>query len=132
MSKMKQVAEILGLEWDDEKGQSEIFEVKGITTRKYVLKPDSGVLMIEQDGVSATNFLQAFLTGEYTIKKLPRKPKNGEMVYLLDLDYDKGWRYVDWQGYSGQWNQYNRGTLRFTESEIIELVDEVLKLTKNR
>mgnify|MGYP005764951665 CR=1 FL=1 len=82
MNYMKDVAKILGVELEEE------FKIKGfepiykITDYGLVIKADSN----NWCEMSGDTFLQ-LIRGDYVIRKLPWKPKEGEYYYFPAVDF---------------------------------------------
>jgi hypothetical protein len=136
MNRMKQVAELLGLEWDDEKGVSEIFEIvsdepEWVDYSTVELKD----VHLNERGLKTNPWthshilLNYLLNGRVKIKKIPRMPKVDEIVYLLDLNYQPEGYYIRiWEGDETDMQWLKEGRVRCTEEEMIELVGDVKHL----
>ena len=76
MNKMREVAELLGLEWIDEENRSENFQVDYCD--KTLMFITAGLHSIDEDGhiKLEINAMHGLLTGIITIKKPKWKPKN--------------------------------------------------------
>ena len=76
---MKDVALLLGLKWDDEKGESEKFEILTSATNIHGYSPFKLTFkngFIDCDGhcfESYCDSLNKLITGDYTIQKIPKK-----------------------------------------------------------
>ena len=82
MNKMREVAELLGLEWNEEEGRSEIFKVHGGLHHHY-FKEDGLMRSIETNVTKFCVF--DLLLGKFEIKKLPWKPKYNERYWTIDF-----------------------------------------------
>lgn len=80
MNYMKQIAEMLGVEFGEE------FKIRfesGIVPDDLYMLTDNAIYMPNVT-VSSENLLWRLLTGRCEIVKLPWKPKNGEHYYYID------------------------------------------------
>lgn len=91
MNYIKQiVTDILGLYWDDEKNESEVFKIINNNeplAEKYKITQNGCVKDIRgltKDGY----FLKYLLNGDFEIEKIPWKPKEDEEYYFIWGDGD--------------------------------------------
>lgn len=95
MNYMKQIAQMLGVELDEE------FYLEDVTDGGYYITYDndkpvfklsnSGMLRKDKHTVSSWidvthNYLPGLFTGRYTIVKKPWKPKDKEIMYYIELN----------------------------------------------
>lgn len=94
MNYMKKIAtDILGLHWDDEKNESEVFKIINNN------EPLEGRYKITQNGcvkdmrglTKDVYFLKYLLNGDFEIEKIPWKPKKGEKYYCIRKNGDIDW-----------------------------------------
>ena len=82
MNKMREVAELLGLEWNKEKGRSEKFRFEHVNL--YI---DRFGLVFYESEEHCPLALHSLIQQSDKIKKLPWKPKMSEGYYLIDFAY---------------------------------------------
>lgn len=95
MNYMKQIAQMLGVEFDEEFYLEDITDGCYLTdgNAKLVFKlSDTGLLRKDKHIVSgwtdSTCYLKGVFTGRYTIVKKPRKPTKGERYWYVLSDRD--------------------------------------------
>lgn len=108
MNKMKEVAQLLGVEIGEE------FGVKG-KAFNYHLGNES---LFDEQGNSYPALLVNLINGKTEIVKLPFKPKNGE-IYWTPYNNNKGFFSGDdiWVGKSSDYLRYHNGLVFKTSTE---------------
>ena len=126
MNYMKDVALMLGLEWDDEKQESEQFNISDTIINPCKMTTEGTFNKFN----SPIYCLYAILTGEATIQKLPWKPKHLQYVWRVSIlsPYHKAIRESYNECDSCCKRQLELDLYRKTESEAIARTDEILRL----
>lgn len=132
MNYMKQVAQMLGLEWDDEKGESEVFVLDA--------KGKNVECIITYDGLSEASkrweisylWLNDALSGKVTITKKYWRPKNGEKYFMPDLIFglQKYFTYSFWKDEYLDNLRYENNLVFRTKEEAIAEAERILQLRK--
>lgn len=128
---MKIIAtEILGLEWDEDKGESEVFEIdaehhKGFT---FYFTPNG----LTGGGESRIHelLLVKLLSEQYKIKKLPKKwkPELRSIFYYPRIDRPYGYEETIWNDHEYDNFLYTNSLVFATKEEAIEESKLILKL----
>ena len=146
MNYTKDVAEMLGLEWDEEKGESEEFKLKPNEFYDYniifhlIYQGSSGVVGYVGYGVewrregndfrgTCSQLIRRLIVGKVEIQKLPWKPKDGEFCWRSAPDYRQKAVAVVYRDIDNDCQHYLKLDLyRKTEALAIARTDEILKL----
>ena len=87
MNYMKQIAtDILGLYWNDEKNESEVFKIINIEGKYKITQ--NGCVKDMRGLTKDIYFLKYLLNGDFEIEKIPWKPKEGERYYFVNENED--------------------------------------------
>lgn len=124
MNYMKQVAEMLGLEWDEEKQCSEEFNISNTISNPCKITSKGTFNKFN----SPVTCLYAILTGEVQIQKLPWKPKHGEKYYYACIDHVDLYDDSYWSDCKTDILRHKAGLIYHTKEEAIARTDEILRL----
>jgi hypothetical protein len=129
MNKWEKIAKIVGEENGIELGLGEEFEIEEdydiYNPYKFTeegLRDNTGSICDEEIG--------HMLYSRNKIKKIPRKPKNGEMYWVIDFyEVDCVYEYA-WNDNEIDNKYLNSGIIRFTKEEAITLAKKMLEVAK--
>jgi hypothetical protein len=129
---MEQVAKMLGLEWDSEKGESEVFELTGHSHEfKIALRGLCYFDIGDKEWYVFSDELHQILIGCDTIKKKPWKPKVNERYYVPDInDDEEDCRYTSYIWHDSELDSFytNHNMVFRTKEEAIAKASEILKM----
>nr|DAE13784.1 MAG TPA: hypothetical protein [Podoviridae sp. ctza028] len=123
MNYYKQVAKMLGVELNEE------FDVNYMNGYRYQLTEDG---LMFKDKLSTTwlgyssPILSKLLRGDYSIVKLPWRPKNGEHYYVYST-YHKTVLETNWQGVTEDLLYWNIGNCFRTREEARKKGKEIME-----
>jgi hypothetical protein len=123
MNYMKQIAEMLGLKWDDENNVSEEFEIIG-QSENFKITP-SGLAMSGY-GYMNYSYITNLLTGNIEIKRKPWKPKLGEYYYLPDYFSKELFSGFTWRNDKSDNMYFERNLVCKTAEEAISIGEKVI------
>ena len=131
MNYMKKVSEMLGLEWNDEKNESEVFKIEENGDDEYKIC-DTGIAyfsMLRNEWIIANSIiLQNILTCKVKIKEKPWKPKVGDKYYCADITEKELSIKASWDNDNIDNQCYKNGLVFRTEEEAIAKAKEILKM----
>lgn len=126
MNYMKQVAEMLGVEIDEE---FKLLYPSGEISEFSFVITDNGIVRLDGNSLACSDIFRGILAGEYQIKKIPWKPAKNQEYYMPSIEDG----YASFCGYT--WsdnrkceNRYNSGLVCRTEDEAIEKAEKILEL----
>jgi hypothetical protein len=126
---MKQLAEMLGLEWDDEKQESEEFKLSTVKDATYKLVEYEVRLKRGDDNWESIYYLGSILAGYTEIIKKQWKPQCYQSYYYPSITslYDRYllsiWKDDEIDNY-----RYKHGLVFKTKEEAIARANEILKM----
>lgn len=134
MNYMKQVAEMLGLEWDDEKQESEEFKINTEMNCLYKLWIKNRNLEIAyfslNDGWTSSQQLGYILSGFKTIVKKYWKPKKCDNYFYVNIDHAPRYKDSIWHDDNFDNLRYELGLVFRTKEEAISKAEQIIKMLK--
>ena len=128
MNYIPQICEMLGLEWDYYKMQSEEFEIDGVV-EKCVLR-NEGCFFRDNPYIVRNHFLGDLISGRYSIKQKSWKPKNGEDYYVPAIHFPDYYDCMTWMSHQNDIYRLDNGLVFKTEQEAIAKAKEILEMLK--
>jgi hypothetical protein len=126
MNYMKRIALMLGLEWDEEKGESSEFYVNCYAHKHKFTK--KSLRIKDSDGVwvsSCINFNMLFNNG---IKLPPWKPKMNELYYFADISYPESVNAARWSDHEIDKHRLNHDLICRTPEGCVIRAKEIIKM----
>jgi hypothetical protein len=129
MNYIKQVCEMLGLEWDDEKQESNYFNIVGYDP--IYLFTSKGLFYYRCSEKYKSEILDGLLTGREKISKSSWKPNEGDGYYFVDITEVDLYGYCNWcDSDDGDIHRRKHGLIFKTKEDAIDRANEILKLIK--
>jgi hypothetical protein len=124
MNYMKQIALMLGLEWDEEKQESSEFEIVGSHYRYKITQND---LVGCYDGTWSTAGMR-FGDLINKIKPPPWKPKMNELYYFADISYPESVNAARWSDHEIDKHRLNHDLICRTPEGCVIRAKEIIKM----
>lgn len=126
MNYMKQVADMLGIEINEE---FKLVYPDGKISKFSFAITDNGLWRLDGNSLACNDILRGVLTGEYQIKKMLWKPIRGQEYYMPSIEDG----HPDFCGYTWSDNRkcnerYNSGLVCRTTDEAVEKAKKILEL----
>lgn len=130
MNYMKQVAEMLGLEWDEEKQKSNEF-ILNIDNAKYeCVLGNYGISTTDKIYQKSFRWLVSLLNGDATIIKKPWKPKLGDVFFVPNISTNRLYESDTWLDYDEDIFRFDNNLIYRTKEEAIAEAERILQLRK--
>jgi len=130
MNNMRKVVEMLDLEWDESKNESEQFEIVDYNNFKYKFKIDGLYFTNGHGNLSISSRIGSLLTGKLKIKKLNWKPELGKKYYTFSLN-NATLKEYNWSNDSFDNNNYEFGICFKKEYEAINALEKIKQFCIN-
>jgi len=129
MEKWELITKMVGEANDIDLRLDDKFEIWGQSFHPYVF---TRVGLFNKDGDEVSMHLSKLINGTYKIKKIPRKPKVGEKVYMPSLRQERLYHSFHWYEDESNRRDFENGIVRFTPEEAMELANEMIDLAKSK
>lgn len=130
MNNIRKVSEMLGLEWDESKNESEEFEIVDYNNFKYKFKIDGLYFTNGHGNLSISSRIGSLLTGELKIKKLNWKPELHEIYYSYNVSLKHVTKYY-WSNDNFDNQMYELGICFKTAIEATNAIEKIRQFCIN-